>query len=276
MVKKELIMEKALELFAENGFEATSIQQITDRCGISKGAFYLSFKSKDELILSMIDQFMHEFLKKIEQAVSPVIPSDQLLYKYFYQSFTSFKEQANFAHTFMKEYQTTMNEGVFAKVNHYDRLFNRLVYQLVKRQFPELNEQRTLELVFLIQMFLQKYSQLFLKKMSAEIDVDLLCKAIMEKVELLVKHSTITVVSPEWFGMGNEEQFSKSESELIQSIEQKISLLDEGIIKESLQLLLDHLSTHSLTPAVEAGLLLNLRNDPQTAWIAAQYENHLK
>ncbi|MFS8629945.1 MAG: TetR/AcrR family transcriptional regulator, partial [Bacillales bacterium] len=52
MTKRELIMERALELFAENGFEATSVQQITERCGISKGAFYLYFKSKDELILS--------------------------------------------------------------------------------------------------------------------------------------------------------------------------------------------------------------------------------
>ncbi len=43
-------MEKALELFSEQGFEATSVQQITERCGISKGAFYLSFKTKDELV----------------------------------------------------------------------------------------------------------------------------------------------------------------------------------------------------------------------------------
>lgn len=39
MVKKQLIMDKALELFAKQGFEATSVQQITDHCGISKGAF---------------------------------------------------------------------------------------------------------------------------------------------------------------------------------------------------------------------------------------------
>lgn len=39
MQKKQLIMEKSLELFAKQGFEATSVQQITDYCGISKGAF---------------------------------------------------------------------------------------------------------------------------------------------------------------------------------------------------------------------------------------------
>ena len=64
MIKKQLIMEKALELFAEKGFEATSVQQITEHCGISKGAFYLSFKSKDELILALIDHFMMQVLPR--------------------------------------------------------------------------------------------------------------------------------------------------------------------------------------------------------------------
>ena len=63
--RKQLIMEKAIELFAARGFESTSVQQITEHCGISKGAFYLSFKSKDELILEIIDYFMKRFITKI-------------------------------------------------------------------------------------------------------------------------------------------------------------------------------------------------------------------
>ena len=50
--KKQLIIEKAVELFAENGFESTSVQQITERCGISKGAFYLIFS--EYLIVPMV------------------------------------------------------------------------------------------------------------------------------------------------------------------------------------------------------------------------------
>ena len=49
MTKKQMIVDSAIELFAQKGIEATSVQQITAHCGISKGAFYLSFKSKDEL-----------------------------------------------------------------------------------------------------------------------------------------------------------------------------------------------------------------------------------
>ena len=87
MIKKQLIMEKALELFAEQGFEATSVQQITEHCGISKGAFYLSFKSKDELILALIDHFMIQFISDIDYAVKNTKNDEELLYKFYYTTF---------------------------------------------------------------------------------------------------------------------------------------------------------------------------------------------
>lgn len=48
--KKELIMDVALELFAKNGFHATSISQITKQAGISKGLVYNYFTSKQEIL----------------------------------------------------------------------------------------------------------------------------------------------------------------------------------------------------------------------------------
>lgn len=269
MVKKQLIMEKALELFAEQGYEATSIQQITDSCGISKGAFYLSFKSKDELILGLIDHFMHDFLTNIERSVSQSVQSERLVYNYLYQSFSFFREHANFAHTFMKEYQTTMNEGVFEKIEYYDRIFNQLVYDIVIRQFPKTKEQDALELMFIVQAFLQRYSQLFLKGEVSPIDLDLLCSSIVEKVAIIAEHSTIKYFSPEWVGLGTEH----SKEELLRSMEDKLSVLSDGILKESLQLLYSHLRTPSLPQAIEAGLILNLRNDPQTKWLAELYKS---
>src|SRR4051794_27675956 len=97
MIKKQLIMEKALELFAEQGFEATSVQQITDHCGISKGAFYLSFKSKDELILALIDQFMMQFTSDIDYVVKSTENDEELLYKFYFTTFNSFHKHTDFA-----------------------------------------------------------------------------------------------------------------------------------------------------------------------------------
>jgi AcrR family transcriptional regulator len=48
----------ALELFAENGYDATSLREIADRLGITKAAVYYHFRSKDEILASLIDDFL--------------------------------------------------------------------------------------------------------------------------------------------------------------------------------------------------------------------------
>ncbi|MBN1822644.1 MAG: TetR/AcrR family transcriptional regulator [Prolixibacteraceae bacterium] len=52
--KKELIMNSALELFAEKGFHATSISLIAKKAGISKGLTYNYFESKKEILDELI------------------------------------------------------------------------------------------------------------------------------------------------------------------------------------------------------------------------------
>ncbi|WP_138495776.1 TetR/AcrR family transcriptional regulator [Paenibacillus pinistramenti] len=47
--KKQLIIRTALRLFSTKGARTTSMQDIADLCGISKGSLYLHFKSKEEL-----------------------------------------------------------------------------------------------------------------------------------------------------------------------------------------------------------------------------------
>lgn len=47
--KKELIIKTAMQLFAVKGSSSTSMQEIAELCGISKGSLYLVFKSKEEL-----------------------------------------------------------------------------------------------------------------------------------------------------------------------------------------------------------------------------------
>jgi AcrR family transcriptional regulator len=52
--KTKLILDTALELFAEKGYHQTSISDITRKAGISKGLIYNYFESKDEVLRSII------------------------------------------------------------------------------------------------------------------------------------------------------------------------------------------------------------------------------
>lgn len=59
--KQKLIEDTALLLFADKGYEATSISDITKSANISKGLMYHYFSSKEELLKVIWDKLVNEF-----------------------------------------------------------------------------------------------------------------------------------------------------------------------------------------------------------------------
>jgi AcrR family transcriptional regulator len=54
----ERILHAALEGFAQNGFDATGVAEICRRAGVSKGAFYHHFPSKQAVFLELMEQWL--------------------------------------------------------------------------------------------------------------------------------------------------------------------------------------------------------------------------
>ena len=55
-------------LFGAKGVAATSLEDITQRAGVSKGLFYLYFPSKEDLVLALQEQFSHEVAARMRAA----------------------------------------------------------------------------------------------------------------------------------------------------------------------------------------------------------------
>ena len=51
---REKILSVALELFAQNGYQGTSISQISNKAKISKGLMYNYFKNKEKLLEEIV------------------------------------------------------------------------------------------------------------------------------------------------------------------------------------------------------------------------------
>lgn len=66
----ERIIQAALELFVRYGYHGTSINQITQKIGLSKGALYSHFSSKGELLLQIIEKFDSQYIEKLIKTVS--------------------------------------------------------------------------------------------------------------------------------------------------------------------------------------------------------------
>lgn len=68
---RKQIMIAAVELLCRQGYEAASVAEICKSAGVSKGAFYHHFPSKQKLFLSILDKWMGELDTQLMSFRSP-------------------------------------------------------------------------------------------------------------------------------------------------------------------------------------------------------------
>jgi AcrR family transcriptional regulator len=64
---REKILSASLELFANKGYDATSIESIAKKAGISKGLIYNYYDSKKSILLAIFDDVMNEGEKLVNK-----------------------------------------------------------------------------------------------------------------------------------------------------------------------------------------------------------------
>ncbi|MGK0267340.1 MAG: AcrR family transcriptional regulator [Maricaulis sp.] len=74
--RPEEILEAALAVFGEQGFAAARVEDIAKRAGISKGAVYLYFASKEAMLNALVEQSAGALARSVEQHVAHSAAAD--------------------------------------------------------------------------------------------------------------------------------------------------------------------------------------------------------
>src|SRR5213076_3128448 len=61
------LLGAAAETFAERGFEAARMDEIAERVGLSKGALYYRYKSKEDLFLALLDERCEAYTRQLDE-----------------------------------------------------------------------------------------------------------------------------------------------------------------------------------------------------------------
>ena len=69
---QDRLMDAATALFAEKGVLAASVEEICERAGFTRGAFYSNFESKDELLLAVVQRKREAILKAATDALESI------------------------------------------------------------------------------------------------------------------------------------------------------------------------------------------------------------
>jgi len=133
---KRKIFEASMKLFAEKGYEATSVEEITSLVGVAKGTLYYHFSSKEEIFNFLAEEGMKLLYNstkiKIDKADSyfnkiKAIIIVELKVMYKYEDFITIllthiwgKEPINnyfrkYIYDYISLIEETINEGILKK-----------------------------------------------------------------------------------------------------------------------------------------------------------------
>lgn len=83
--KKELILEKAIEVFAKNGSQQATIADIAKAAHTAPGTIYIYFSSKEELLNECLQQIINPEIQAIIDSTQHIEDTMDRLYNFFVQ-----------------------------------------------------------------------------------------------------------------------------------------------------------------------------------------------
>lgn len=129
--KHDLILEAAIEVFAEKGFHRARISDIARRAGVADGTIYLYFRNKDDVLLTIFEEKMGVLIEGLNAALAPVDdPLDKVrtFARYHFQQVRDHRALAEvlqielrLSNKFLKEYRPEklwQYLGIFANIVH--------------------------------------------------------------------------------------------------------------------------------------------------------------
>ena len=101
---RHTILEKSIHLFDEKGFTGTSIQEIVEAIGVSKGSFYYYYKNKEELLRDIHLRYIENLLKEQDLILKdPMKGYTEKLYEIVYMIIRNIRTQRPIARIFFRE-----------------------------------------------------------------------------------------------------------------------------------------------------------------------------
>ena len=68
--KYKLIVDAAVKVIAQNGYHSSQVSKIAKEAGVADGTIYLYFKNKEDILVSVFEDKMGQFIDQIAVAIS--------------------------------------------------------------------------------------------------------------------------------------------------------------------------------------------------------------
>lgn len=127
---KQVLLEESTKLFLEKSFKEVTLKDILNKTGIAKGSFYYHFKSKEQLFIEIVDNFL--------LLLSDVIPGKKLEGVGIKDFIDLYLEATS---KYIEKIKTLYEEISVVNINYYRLMFDAMIhYPGFKQKFDKMNE----------------------------------------------------------------------------------------------------------------------------------------
>jgi AcrR family transcriptional regulator len=264
--KEKLIIETSIKLFASKGFNATSVQEIVNECDISKGAFYLYFKSKEALLLAIMKYYFEMIRDQVDLIEDEELPPYEKFRKQLEFQLVEVWKHKEFIIMQIRENAMPFNEDIHAllyemKVHTYEFYKRRLTAIYGKEIEPYF-----WDLSLIIQGILKSYLEVVMLD-KIEMDFKYLSNFILKRlddvVHGLLKSGDKPVLSPEKLAplLKAMESASLNEERLLRMIDEHLEDARDENGRVSLEVIKEEILKDQTRPIVIKGMLVNIENE---------------
>lgn len=129
---KQKIMETGIQLFYQNGFKSTSVQDIVELRGVTKGTFYYYFNSKEELLKDIHLDYIEELIKQQEKILrNPEYDFKKKLHEIIYMLISNIRTKRPSALIFTREMRH-ISEKHFQEIKEKRKVFRKNTEKLIE------------------------------------------------------------------------------------------------------------------------------------------------
>jgi len=130
--KKQMIIDTAAALFHEQGYKATTIDDLSKKLGVTKAALYHYIKSKDEILSTIYTQAFGNIFRDTNEIASMEIPPDKKLRHIIRNHIKNIiiKDLFMFSVYFSEENQ--LPEEDFRKIQGEKKRYNKIIQEIIE------------------------------------------------------------------------------------------------------------------------------------------------
>ncbi|MFD1171362.1 TetR/AcrR family transcriptional regulator [Oceanobacillus picturae] len=129
--KYKQIIEAAVEVIAENGYHASQVSKIAKKAGVADGTIYLYFKNKEDILVSVFEEKMGQFIEQTEKSIEQKVDANKKLLALIEMHFQQLASNPHLAVVTQLELRQS-NPELRVKINQVLKPYLTLIDSIIK------------------------------------------------------------------------------------------------------------------------------------------------